>query len=66
MLTMHEVTPFLTADAAATLLVMPTSWVYAECRKFTRTKGREGIPCKRFGRAVRIPGDAFLRWLETR
>lgn len=27
-------------------------------------KHDQSFPCARFGRAVRIPRDAFLRWLE--
>ena len=26
---------------------------------------RTGFPAIRFGRAIRVPRDAFLRWLET-
>ena len=26
---------------------------------------RQGFPTMRFGRAIRIPRDAFLRWLEA-
>ena len=63
----HAVLPlFLTAKEAASLIAMPASWVYAEARRYQDTRGREGIPCKRFGRAVRIPRDEFTEWIATR
>lgn len=61
-----QMPPFLTVPEAAAHLSMPSSWVYAECRKYANSRGRDGIPSKRFGRAVRIPTDGLMRWLEKR
>jgi hypothetical protein len=57
---------FLTVDECADALKMRPSWVYEQCRMFTRTRGREGIPCKRFGRAVRIMESDLQGWLDRR
>lgn len=60
----HTLPLFLTVHEAAALIAMPTSWVYAECRRYHNTRGREGLPCKRFGRAVRVHRDKFMEYIE--
>ena len=55
---------FLRVAEVAAILSMPTSWVYSQCRLFSESRGREGIPCKHFGRAVRVPRDRLMEYLE--
>lgn len=57
---------YLTCQETAAHLNLAPSWVYEQCRLYQRTRGREGIPCKRFGRAVRIPQGALTEWIESR
>lgn len=47
----------LTGNEAAKILDVSKPTLYRLCQT-------EGFPCIRVGRAIRIPYDALLRWME--
>ena len=49
----------LTVDEAAAVARVARSTIY-------ELSHAEGFPAVRFGRAIRIPRDSFLRWIEQR
>jgi hypothetical protein len=52
---MQDVRPdFYTVQQVAAALQLPESWVYSECRRYIASKGKRGIPCRKFGRYTRI------------
>lgn len=51
--------PLLTAEQAAELLNLPTSWVLAEARA-------DRVPHVRLGRYVRFDAEELAAWWQTR
>jgi len=49
---------YLTAQQYAADRQLPDSWVYAQCRLYIRTRGRQGLCCKKFGRYTLMPSNS--------
>lgn len=58
MLSIDDLPSILTVPEAAKIARVSTGTMYQMVRI-------EGFPVVRFGRAIRIPKQAFLRWLES-
>ena len=57
----EDLPPFLKIEQAQELTQLGRSQLYELTRRWRETDGREGIPCVRFGRALRVPTAALLR-----
>ena len=57
----EDLPPFLKIEQAQELTQLGRSQIYQLTRRWRETNGREGIPCVRFGRALRVPTEALLR-----
>lgn len=57
----EDLPPFLKIEQAQELTQLGRSQIYELTRRWRETNGREGIPCVRFGRALRVPTAALLR-----
>jgi excisionase family DNA binding protein len=55
----------LTIEEAAAVLRISRGAAYALARRWRETGGREGIPCLRLGRTLRVPRDALHEMLAT-
>jgi hypothetical protein len=55
-------TPILSVEEAGRLLGIGRRKAYEEANRFLRTG--EGIPCRRHGRALRVPTKSILRMLD--
>lgn len=53
--------PFLRVEQAQELTQLGRSQIYEQMRLYRATGGKEGIPCKQFGRCLRIPTADLLR-----
>ncbi len=53
------------ADVAVVLSISRTV-AYEQVKLFERTRGRHGIPVIRIGRAMRVPKQALLDWIDSR
>lgn len=63
-MTIDELPEMLRVDEAARLLRIGRSAAYGAVSQFEDTGGREGIPCVRIGRTLRVPKRALLRWID--
>lgn len=52
---------FITPDAVAEMLGVPTSWVYEK----TRSRQRDALPVLRLGRYIRFEKDAVIEWARA-
>ena len=52
---MVEERDFLTVAEVMAHLQMGRTFVYQEARRYLRSGGAEGIPCRKFGRMLRFP-----------
>jgi len=50
---------YLTVPEVMARLRLGRTTVYEQARLYLSTDGREGIPCRRFGRSLRFPAAAF-------
>lgn len=53
----------LTIQEAAQVLRISRGAAYALARRWRETGGREGIPCLKLGRTLRVPKDALHEML---
>jgi excisionase family DNA binding protein len=56
-------TDVLTIEEAAEVLRISRGAAYALARRWRETGGREGIPCLRLGRTLRVPSGALHEML---
>ena len=61
----EDLPPFLKIEQAQELTQLGRSQIYELTRRWRETNGREGIPCVRFGRALRVPTEALLRLADA-
>lgn len=61
----EDLPPFLKIEQAQELTQLGRSQIYELTRRWRETNGREGIPCVRFGRALRVPTAALLRLADA-
>lgn len=54
----------LTIEEAAELLRISRGAAYNLARRWRETDGREGIPCLKLGRTLRVPNDALHEMLD--
>jgi excisionase family DNA binding protein len=54
----------LTIEEAAEVLRISRGAAYALARRWRETAGREGIPCLRLGRTLRVPSAALHDMLD--
>ncbi len=63
-MSLEELPEMLRVEEAASLLRIGRSAAYDAVAQFEDTDGRDGIPCIRIGRTLRVPRRALLRWIE--
>lgn len=54
-------TPFLTVEEAGQLIGLGRSQAYVNAHAYLNSDGAEGLPCIRFGRAMRVPTAALWK-----
>jgi excisionase family DNA binding protein len=64
LMSIDELPDMLRVEEAASVLRIGRAAVYAGVAQFEATAGRQGIPCIRIGRSVRVPKRALVRWID--
>jgi hypothetical protein len=57
---LDELPPFLRVDQVMAVTQLGRSQIYELMRRWRESGGRDGIPCCRFGRVLRIPKAALV------
>lgn len=59
-MTINELPDFLTVEEAAAVLRISRTSAYLLAQRWRATAGREGMPCRQFGRVVGVPRQALI------